>query len=196
MGMTRLVDGLSRVFRLGAALALFFLMMLTIVDVVGRKFLGHSVRGGLELTELAMLVLIFAALPVATLAGQQIFFDLFDALLPPWARRWQVVLGNLLSASFLAASAWFVLGKAGNTREMGDITAQLAIAIAPFHYAVAALVLATALIHLGLAGRAAFGRDPGGDGDGSGGGGSGGGGSGGGGSIGAGDDPARAAGAT
>ena len=137
--------------RFGAALAMFFMMILTVIDVVGRKFLGHSVYGGLELTELAMLVLIFAALPAATLAGQQIYFDLFDSFLSRPARRWQAVIGNLLSALFLAASAWFVVGKAANTRAMGDITGQLSIPIAPFQYAAAVLVLLTALVHLWMA---------------------------------------------
>ena len=83
----RWLGGLRLLARIGAALALFLMMMLTVVDVVGRKFLGHSVFGSLELTELAMLVLIFMALPVATLAGQQIYFDLFDAWLPRGAGR-------------------------------------------------------------------------------------------------------------
>lgn len=146
-----MIGGLRLLGRLGAALALFFMMLLTVVDVVGRKIIGQSVIGSLELTELAMLVLIFAALPVATLAGQQIFFDLFDSLLPPAARRGQRRLGHLLSAGCFAAAGWFVLGKAGNTKAMGDITAQLAIPIAPFQYAAAALIGATALVHLWLA---------------------------------------------
>lgn len=149
----RLAGGMRAFARLAAALALLFMMGLTTVDVIGRKFLGHSVHGSLELTELAMLVLIFAALPVATLAGQQIFFDLFDSWLPRRAGRWQRVVGHLLSAGFLAAAAWFVLGKAGNTKAMGDITAQLAIPVAPFQYAAAVLVCATALAHLWLAWR-------------------------------------------
>ena len=147
----RLIGYLRIAARLGAALALFFMMILTVVDVVGRKFLGHSVQGGLELTELAMLVLIFAALPAATLAGQQIYFDLFDSFLSRPARRWQALIGNLLSALFLAGAAWFVVGKAGNTRVMGDITAQLSIPIAPFQYVAAGLVLTTAMVHLWLA---------------------------------------------
>lgn len=147
----RLISYLRVPARLCAALALFSMMMLTVVDVVGRKFFDHSVYGGLELTELTMLVVIFAALPAATLAGQQIYFDLFDSFLPRPARRWQALIGNLLSAGFLAASAWFVVGKAGNTKAMGDITGQLSIPIAPFQYAAAALVLLTALVHLWLA---------------------------------------------
>jgi TRAP-type C4-dicarboxylate transport system permease small subunit len=137
--------------RLVSGLALFFLMVLTVVDVVGRKFFNHSVFGSLELTELGMLVLIFGALPIATLAGQQIIFDLFDSYLSRRLRHRQVILGNVLSALLLLAATWFVLGKAANTREMGDITAQFGIAIAPFHYGAAVLVLLTALAHLYLA---------------------------------------------
>ena len=46
-----------------AALALFAIMVLTLVDVSGRKLLSASVPGSLELTELLMVVVIFAGLP-------------------------------------------------------------------------------------------------------------------------------------
>ena len=41
-----------------AALALFGIMVLTLVDVTGRKLLSASVPGSLELTELLMVVVI------------------------------------------------------------------------------------------------------------------------------------------
>jgi TRAP-type transport system small permease protein len=44
-----------------AAMALFSIMWLTVVDVVGRKFFDNSVPGGLELTEMLMVVVIFGA---------------------------------------------------------------------------------------------------------------------------------------
>jgi TRAP-type C4-dicarboxylate transport system permease small subunit len=147
----RVVRLIGFVPRLIAGSALFFMMCLTVVDVVGRKFFNQSVFGGLELTELGMLVLIFGALPIATLAGQQILFDLFDSFLPRRLRHRQVVLGNLITALLLLCAAWFVLGKAHSTVEMGDITAQFGIRIAPFHYGVAAMILLTAVAHLYLA---------------------------------------------
>ncbi|MBA4267200.1 MAG: TRAP transporter small permease, partial [Comamonadaceae bacterium] len=45
-----------------AALALFAIMWLTLVDVSGRKFLSNSVPGALEITEILMVVVIFGAL--------------------------------------------------------------------------------------------------------------------------------------
>ena len=45
-----------------AGLALLAIMLLTFLDVSGRKLLSHSITGSLELTELLMVVVIFGAL--------------------------------------------------------------------------------------------------------------------------------------
>jgi hypothetical protein len=46
-----------------AAMALFAIMWLTLVDVSGRKFFSNSVPGGLEMTEILMVIVIFGACP-------------------------------------------------------------------------------------------------------------------------------------
>jgi TRAP-type transport system small permease protein len=58
--------------------ALFAIMALTLVDVSGRKLLSQSVPGSLELTELLMVVVIFAALPLVSLRGEHVVFDSLD----------------------------------------------------------------------------------------------------------------------
>ena len=138
-----------------AALALFAMMVLTFADVFSRKFLGNSITGAVELTELAMLVMIFFALPLASLAGEHIVFDLLDRVLPAAVLRWQQTLSHALTAAILAGAAWVVTERAGRTMEYGDVTATLEIRLGPFHYMVAALLLLTALVHLALAARAA-----------------------------------------
>jgi TRAP-type C4-dicarboxylate transport system permease small subunit len=132
-----------------AALGLFGMMVLTFADVVGRK-LGSSITGSLELTELLMLVVIFVGLPIASLKGEHVFFDLLDQLLPERLRRIQSAVANAICAALLLGAAWLVWERAGRTAEQGDITAQLAIGIAPFQYMAAALLLLTALMHLVL----------------------------------------------
>ena len=61
-----------------AAGALFAIMALTFFDVGGRKILSDSIPGSLELTELLMVVVIFAALPLVSLRGEHIVFDSLD----------------------------------------------------------------------------------------------------------------------
>ena len=61
-GVARLKTLLATLTGAIAALALFAIMALTLVDVSGRKVLSTSVPGSLELTELLMVVVIFAGL--------------------------------------------------------------------------------------------------------------------------------------
>jgi TRAP-type transport system small permease protein len=61
-----------------AAAALFGIMILTLIDVSGRKALSTSVPGSLELTELLMVVVIFAGLPLVSLRGEHVVFDSLD----------------------------------------------------------------------------------------------------------------------
>lgn len=134
-----------------AAVVLFSMMVLTFVDVIGRKFFDASIAGSLEITELLMLLLIFAGLPLASLKGEHVIFDLLDRFVPRGLTRLQHSLSHLLSASLLAGAAWLTFSRAARTLEQGDQTAQLAIGIAPFQYTAAALIAATALMHVGLA---------------------------------------------
>jgi TRAP-type C4-dicarboxylate transport system permease small subunit len=134
-----------------AGIALFSMMTLTFLDVVGRKVFNQSIIGSVELTELMMLALIFAAMPVVTLAGGHVVFDLLDSVLSPRLKHWQSTVSNLICTVLLAVSGWFVLNRAMRTHEMGDITAQLAIPLAPFHYSAAVLLMLCAVMHLYLA---------------------------------------------
>ena len=70
-----------------AAAALFAIMALTFFDVGGRKLLSNSIPGSLELTELLMVVVIFAALPLVSLAGEHVVFDSLDSRISPLLRR-------------------------------------------------------------------------------------------------------------
>ncbi len=131
-----------------AAVALFAMMALTFADVIGRKLLDHSIVGSLEMTELLMLAVIFGAMPLTSLHGEHIIFDLLDPLLPARLRAWQHRIANLVCVGLLLGAAWLVFARAGRTLAGGDMTAQLGLAVAPFHYAVAALLVLTALMHL------------------------------------------------
>ena len=77
MALKKLLEALCSAL---AAVALFAIMWLTLVDVTGRKLLSASVPGSLELTELLMVVVIFAGLPLVSLRGEHVVFDSLDPL--------------------------------------------------------------------------------------------------------------------
>jgi TRAP-type transport system small permease protein len=134
-----------------AAAALFSIMVLTLVDVTGRKLLSASVPGSLEMTELLMVVVIFASLPLVALGGEHVAFDSLDQKLPVLVQRWQRRIVELLCAAALAGVAWLMWSKAGQMTEAGDTTAQLKLSLGPFVYGMSALIFAAALAHLVVA---------------------------------------------
>ncbi len=134
-----------------AALALFGIMLLTFVDVLGRKFLSASVPGSLELTELLMVMVIFAGLPLVSLKGEHVLFDSFDRWVPAGLRRVQRALVDLLCAALLLGLAWLMWNKAGQMAGYGDITAQLKLPLPPFVYLMSVLCAITAGVHAVLA---------------------------------------------
>jgi TRAP-type C4-dicarboxylate transport system permease small subunit len=133
-----------------AAIALFAIMALTFFDVGSRKLLDNSIPGSLELTELLMVVVIFAALPLVSLRGEHVTFDSLDAWTPPALRRLQAVLVHLLCAVAMLALGWLMWREGGQFLASGETTAQLKILKAPFIYAMGVLCALTGLVHLGL----------------------------------------------
>ena len=68
---------LDRILGLVAAFLLLGLMLLTAVDVVSRYVFNWPLRGAFELTELGLLVLIFAGLPLASRRGEHVTLDFY-----------------------------------------------------------------------------------------------------------------------
>ena len=133
-----------------AAVALFGIMALTLVDVSGRKLLSASVPGSLELTEILMVLVIFAALPLVSRQGEHVVFDSLDRWLPPAVRRVQQAAVDLLCAGAMLGIAWLMWDKAGHMLEYGETTAQLKLPVGWFVYVMSVLCAATALVHVAL----------------------------------------------
>jgi TRAP-type C4-dicarboxylate transport system permease small subunit len=130
-----------------SSLALFAIMALTFFDVIGRKLADNSIRGSLELTELLMVVVIFAALPLVSERGEHVVFDSLDAYLPAWLLRVQAVIINVVCGAVLLLLA-VLMWKTGNDfLQSGETTAQLLISKAPFIYGMSVLCGITGLLH-------------------------------------------------
>jgi TRAP-type transport system small permease protein len=130
--------------------ALFAIMALTFADVGGRKLLDNSIPGSLELTELLMVVVIFAALPLVSLRGEHVVFDSLDARMPAPALRWQKAVINALSALAFLALGVLMWHTAADFAASGETTAQLKIPKSIFIYGMAVLCGLTGLVHLAL----------------------------------------------
>jgi TRAP-type C4-dicarboxylate transport system permease small subunit len=133
---------------IAASAILFCMMTLTFVDVVLRYVFNRPLRGGFEVTELMLLVLIFAGLPLVTHANEHVTMDLIDRFLGARARNLLGRLMEAVSAALMFALTWFMWIKAQRISGYGDTTDVLRIAVGPFVYFMVAMILLSGLIHL------------------------------------------------
>ncbi|HTQ77596.1 MAG TPA: TRAP transporter small permease [Burkholderiales bacterium] len=81
----------SRALGVIAAAALFAMMLLTFVDVIGRYGFHHSIFGAAEIVECLMMVSVFAGLAFITARNEHISVTLLEPLVMrvmPGAQRW------------------------------------------------------------------------------------------------------------
>jgi TRAP-type C4-dicarboxylate transport system permease small subunit len=131
-----------------ASAVLFSMMLLTFADVVGRYLLSRPVRGAFEVTELMLLTLIFAGLPLVTRADEHVTMDLIDRLLGAHGRAMLGRVVQLLCAALMFLLTWLMWQKAGAIAGYGDTTEVLKIVVGPFVYFMTAMIALSAFIHL------------------------------------------------
>ena len=127
------------------------MLTLTFVDVIARYLINRPIRGGFELTELLLLLLIFAGLPLVSHAREHVTMDLIDRLLSPRARAWLERAQELACAALMFVLTWQIWLKAGKIAAYGDTTDVLRIKLAPFIYLMVAMIAISGLVHLYLA---------------------------------------------
>jgi len=132
---------------IAASAILMCMMLLTFVDVVARYLFNFPLRGGFEVTELMLLVLIFAGLPLVSHADEHVTMDFIDRMLPPPAVKVVVRAAHALCAAVMFFLTWQVCVKAARISGYGDTTDVLKILVGPFVYFMAAMILLTGLVH-------------------------------------------------
>jgi len=131
-----------------ASAILLAMMLLTTVDVVARYVFNRPLRGAFEVTELLLVVLIFAGLPLVSFAGEHAVMDFVDRVL---GRRAQGALERVIqavSAALMFLLAWLVWGKADRVWAYRDATDVLRVVYGPFVYFMAVMLAVAGVIHL------------------------------------------------
>ena len=131
-----------------ASALLMCLMCLTFVDVVARYVFNRPIRGAFEVTELLLLVLIFAGLPLVSRADEHVTMDFIDRMIGERARARLRRAVDALVSVLMFFMAWQLTIKAARIASYGDATDVLRIVYGPFVYFTAAMIALAGLIHL------------------------------------------------
>lgn len=107
-----------------AGVTLFFLMALTFVDVISRSLFSAPLNFSGEVTEIALAVIVFAALPMATLQGNHIAVDLFDRFFSArgaTVRDFLVDVVCLVALAYPAYRVWTIGTRSKSYNEVTEI---------------------------------------------------------------------------
>jgi len=88
---------------------LFMMMILTLLDVFGRYLFNSPIMGAYEITELMLVILIFAGIPLASANDEHIAVDLIDGVMPPFIVKVRDILISLTMSVVMGAlsiSVW------------------------------------------------------------------------------------------
>jgi len=97
--MEKVFKSIERVLAIFAGIALFIMMVLTFVDVIGRYGFNKSIFGSSEMIELLMVVVIFAGVAFVTASDKHIKVDIFAPIIErhaPNLQRWVVHIFSLV----------------------------------------------------------------------------------------------------
>jgi TRAP-type transport system small permease protein len=132
---------------IGASAILLAMMLLTVVDVIARYVFSRPVRGAFEVTELMLVVLIFAGLPLVSFSEEHAVMDFIDRVTGPRTLSWIRRLVEAANAAFMLLLAWLMWGKADRIWGYRDATDVLRILYGPFVYFMALTLALAAVLH-------------------------------------------------
>lgn len=129
--MERVSLALNRILHYVGGMALVVLMFLTVSDVFGRYAFNRPVRGTFELTELAMVVIVFLALGYAQHHKDHVSMDLVYELVPRAWRRVMDLVSTLLYLAVVVLMTWQLYVYSGRMLKGGYVTGVLRLPIQP-----------------------------------------------------------------
>jgi len=138
----------SRLAELIGFVALFLMVALTCVDVLGTKLFRLPVPGSLDIMALLQLVAISFAASMSLIEDRHVEVEFFVMLLP---RRLQTALAclvKLLCLGLFVLIAWRLFVHGYHLQTGGEETPTIRIPMAPFSYACAAAMIPACLVFL------------------------------------------------
>ena len=128
--------------------AIFLMVVLTCVDVIGAKVFRAPVFGALDVMGIAQLIAISFATAMALVLGRHVQVEFFVMLLPKRLQSAIDVVVNFLGLVLFVLIVWRLFSYAYHLQTGGEESMTARIPLAPFTYAAAASFIPVCLVFL------------------------------------------------
>ncbi|WP_373354903.1 TRAP transporter small permease [Pseudoroseicyclus sp. CXY001] len=103
--LRKLADGLIHLAAMIGALALIVLLVVILIDVVGRYF-GAPLTGAQDISTMGLAVLVFGGMALCDRLGGHVSVDIFERNFPDWLNRGGDIVAAALGILFFGGIAW------------------------------------------------------------------------------------------
>lgn len=125
--MVRAVNAVSESLNRVACLFLFCMMLLTLIDVLLRKFCNSGILGGFELMEFMLVGMVFCALAQAEIKDRHVRVNLVSLILPTHVVNHLTVFVYFMSAVMMGTISISTFHYAHSIRKAGEVSLDLGI---------------------------------------------------------------------
>lgn len=119
-----------------AGIAITFIMLLTVLDVILRSF-RMPITGAYELVAFSGAIVIGFSLPMTSCVRGHIFVDFFILKLPPWARAVCNVLTRCLGIGLFSLIGWNLVKVGMSLARSGEVSLTLKLPFYPVAHGLA-----------------------------------------------------------
>jgi len=133
----RRFERVLRLFAYAGGLVLAGLALLIIYEITMRYFFGRPFRGGYEVTELAMSLIVACGLPYTAVMRGHVSVDIFSRWFDRPSMRWANFAVHMIGAVTLAIVAWRSFDYALGSFAQNEMSNMMRIPKHPFQFAIA-----------------------------------------------------------
>jgi TRAP-type C4-dicarboxylate transport system permease small subunit len=137
-----------------AAMALLLMMLIVLIDVIGRGLFNAPLASATELSEMVMAVMAFLAFPLLAFRQRDITVDLLDVLEGKTLKQFQVFLASVCGAIVFGLTAFQLAVFAKRSLTNGEISPELHFPMTYLWWFMSVMAALTAIAALVVAIRA------------------------------------------
>lgn len=145
-------DGLISLSALVGTLGLLAEVVVILTDVIGRYF-GKPLSGAQDISQMAMVIVVFGGMALCDKVGGHISVDLFESSMPNWMNRIGDIVSALLGALIFFGIAWTTWASVAQMRGFGIILTTNIIGL-PFDWFKGAIIVMSVITGIGMSLRA------------------------------------------
>ena len=137
---------LDRTFGTLAGFILFGVMVVVVVDVIGRYAFSAPLQGGYEYIRIGMALIVFLALPVITAREENIEVEVFQVLIPRVLRHATRIIGAFIAVSTVSILTYVSFVRSVSFHKSGELFTLLDVPLYPVAYFIFVMWLVTLVI--------------------------------------------------